>query len=87
MVKWQDAEVTAVESREDLARYLIILAERLREGSISTENPSTVAFLDAAGRWTKSMQGFFSNILNAPVPESPDWSMVAAIFRAALVYE
>ena len=84
---WQDAELAAIESREDLARYLESLGAMLREGAISTENPSTDAFIDAAGRWTKSMDGFFSNVLKEPVPDSPDWAMVAAIFRAALVYE
>ncbi|SFF64611.1 hypothetical protein SAMN05421541_11692 [Actinoplanes philippinensis] len=33
------------------------------------------------------MDGFFSNVLKEPVPDSPDWSTVAAMFRAALVYE
>jgi hypothetical protein len=87
VVNWQDPEIGAVGSREDLARYLVSLAARLREGDLSTENPSTDAFIDAAGRWTESMDGFFSNVLKEPVPDSPDWSMVAAMFRAALVYE
>jgi hypothetical protein len=87
VVDWQDADVTAVESRDDLARYLVDLAGKVRESEISTENPSTEAFIDAAGRWTKAMEGFFSNVLKEPVPDSPDWAMVAAIFRAALVYE
>ncbi|GIE81913.1 hypothetical protein Aph02nite_78630 [Actinoplanes philippinensis] len=86
-MNWQDPEIAAVESREDLARYLVSLAARLRQGDNWTENPSTDAFIDAAGRWTKSMDGFFSNVLKEPVPDSPDWSTVAAMFRAALVYE
>ncbi|GAA2596104.1 hypothetical protein GCM10010435_89080 [Winogradskya consettensis] len=87
ILDWQDPELSAVETREDLARYLEALAASLREGTISTENPSTAAFVDAAGRWTASMDGFFANILEVPVPGAPDWSMIAAIFRAALVYE
>ncbi|MEU8657823.1 DUF7660 family protein [Actinoplanes philippinensis] len=86
-MSWQDPEIAAIASREDLARYLVSLAARLREGQIPTENPSTDAFIDAAGHWTKSMDGFFSNVLGKPAPDSPDWSTVAAIFRAALVYE
>ncbi|WP_092557463.1 DUF7660 family protein [Actinoplanes derwentensis] len=86
-MNWKDPEIAAVESREDLARYLVSLAARLREGDLPTENPSTDAFIDAAGRWTKSMDVFFSNVLKEPVPDSPDWSTVAAVFRAALVYE
>lgn len=80
-MNWQDAELGAIESREDLARYMVGLAAKLREGEISTENPSTDAFVDAAGRWTKSMDGFFANVLQEPVPETPDWATVAAIGR------
>ena len=87
VVNWQAPEVAAVKSREDLARYLVSLAARLREGDLSTENPSVDAFIDAAGRWMGSMDGFFSNVLKEPFPDSPDWSTVAAMFRAALVYE
>jgi hypothetical protein len=43
--------------------------------------------VEAAGRWTGSMDGFFSNMMGAPAPETPDWAMIAAIFRAALVDE
>jgi hypothetical protein len=86
-VNWQDVEVAAVESREDLAAYLVSLAARLREGEMSTENLSTDAFIDAAGRWTESMHGFFANVLKEPVPGNPNWAMIAAIFRAALMYE
>jgi hypothetical protein len=70
MVNRQDPEVAAVGCREDLARYLMILAARLREGGISTENPSTDAFINAAGRWTSSMDGFFSNVLKEPFPKA-----------------
>jgi predicted RNA polymerase sigma factor len=58
IVNWQDAELAGIESREDLARYLASLAARLREGDISTENPSAEAFIDAAARWTKSSRTF-----------------------------
>ncbi len=57
---WQDPEVAAVRSREDLARYLVSLAARLREGDLSSENPSAEALIDAAGRtpWTGSLRMF-----------------------------
>jgi hypothetical protein len=87
IVDWRDAELNIIESREDLARYLVGLAEKIRKGEISIENPATDDFVASAGRWAKSMDGFFNNILREPVPENPDWATVAAIFRAALVYE
>ncbi|MEU7615725.1 hypothetical protein AB0B27_06425 [Micromonospora rifamycinica] len=86
-MSWPDAELDAVVTREDLARYLMELAVKIGDGRLSVENSSTSAFLDSAGRWTKSMDGFFKNIMKEPVPDDPNWAMVAAIFRAALVYE
>ncbi len=86
-VSWQDAEIDVIEKREDLARYLVGLAARVRRGEIPIENSSTDAFVDSARRWTKSMDSFFKNVLKESVPDTPDWAMVAAIFRAALVYE
>ncbi|WP_433410580.1 DUF7660 family protein [Saccharomonospora azurea] len=76
-----------MESREDLARYLIGLAEQIRDGHLAPENVVTSDFVDSAGRWTRSMEGFFENVIGEPVPETPDWALIAAIFRAALVYE
>lgn len=86
-MSWPDASLNEIKTREDLALYLIELGERVRSGELRAENSATAAFVDSAGRWTKSMDGFFNNIIKEPVPESPDWAMIAAIFRAALVYE
>lgn len=86
-MNWPDPTINEINSREDLARYLAVLAESVRSGEISIENPSTDDFVDAAARWTESMHGFFKNIIKEPVPESPDWAIIAAIFRAALIYE
>lgn len=84
---WPDAALNEIRSREDLSRFLAGLAARIHDGSLSVENVTTESFVDAAGRWTRSMDGFFANVMKEPVPETPDWAMIAAIFRAALVYE
>jgi hypothetical protein len=84
---WPDPTLDAIRTRQDLARHLIGLAGRLREGDVVAENSSPESLIEAAGRWTGSMDGFFVNVMGGPVPEDPDWAMVAAIFRAALVYE
>ncbi|AOS64669.1 DUF7660 family protein [Actinoalloteichus hymeniacidonis] len=86
-MKWPDDTLNAIRTRDDLARFLSDLAEDIRDGRLSPENTTTDAFIDAAGRWTGSMDGFFQNVMKEPVPETPDWALVAAIFRAALVYE
>jgi hypothetical protein len=86
-MNWQDATLNEIHSRDDLARFLSGLAERIRDGSLSIENPTTDSFVDAAGRWTRDMGGFFKNVIGEPVPETPDWAMIAAIFKTALIYE
>lgn len=84
---WPDPTLDAIRTRQDLARHLIGLAGRLREGDVVAENSSPESLIEAAGRWTGSMDGFFANVMKGPVPKDPDWAMIAAIFRAALVYE
>ncbi|MBS2966440.1 hypothetical protein KGA66_25590 [Actinocrinis puniceicyclus] len=86
-MNWPDAELNEIRSRGDLALYLQGLAQRLHDGELQSENLATADFVDAAGRWTKAMEGFFKNVVRQPVPEDPDWAMIAAIFRAAVVYE
>ncbi|WP_081748844.1 hypothetical protein [Nocardiopsis sp. CNT312] len=86
-MNWPDEALNEVRSREDLARFLIELSRKIRSGEMPVENFTAEGLVDAAGRWTYSMDGFFENIIQEPVPEIPDWSMVAAIFRSALIYE
>lgn len=86
-MNWPDARVNSITSREDLARYLVELANEVRSGDLVAENVTVESLVGSAGRWTQAMDGFFVNVMREPVPERPDWAMVAAIFRAALVYE
>ena len=86
-VNWPDPALNEINTREDLAKYLQGLAILLRDGKLELQNPSTSDFVDASARWTKSMDGFFKNVIGEPVPEAPDWALIAAIFRAAVVYE
>lgn len=86
-MNWPDAALNEINTREDLARYLQDLSRLIRAREIALENPSTPDFVEASARWTKAMGGFFKNVVGEPVPDSPDWAMVAAIFRAAVTYE
>lgn len=86
-MNWPDPALNEINTREDLAKYLQGLAILLRDGKLELQNPSTSDFVDASARWTKSMDGFFKNVIGESVPEVPDWALIAAIFRAAVVYE
>lgn len=86
-LNWQDSELNAISTREDLARYLQSLATLMADGNVSVENPLTADFVDAAGRWTNAMNGYFKNIIKEPIPDEPSWAMIGAIFSAAMIYE
>jgi len=76
----------SVQTREDLVRYLAELSERVRAGSVRVDNVDTADLLEAASAWVDDMDGYFIN-RGERVPQSPDWSLVASIFTAALIYE
>ncbi|WP_371792336.1 hypothetical protein OG285_25460 [Streptomyces sp. NBC_01471] len=86
-MNWPDAQLNEIKSRDDLAAYLQDLAKAVSDGRVALGNPLTADYLDASARWTNAMDGFFMNVIGEPVPESPSWAMVAAIFRAAVTYE
>lgn len=84
---WHDEAVNQIETREDLARYLTDLARRLETGDVRLAHGRIADYIEAAGAWTGSMDGYFANVVGAPVPDQPDWKMIAAIFTAATIYE
>jgi hypothetical protein len=84
---WSDPAIDQVRSREDLSAFLAQLAGRMRDGSLSVENEASADFVDAAARWSRAMAGYFKNVMDEPVPDAPDWAMIAAIFAAAVIYE
>lgn len=88
-MKWPYEELNQISTREDLALYLQDLSRHLDNGElVPFENSDTVRFVDAAGRWTGAMQSVFANVMGEKfVPDQPTWSMVGAIFRAAVMFE
>ncbi|MGH3312415.1 MAG: DUF7660 family protein [Streptomyces sp.] len=75
-----------VQSRDDLYRFLVDLAQRVKSGEFPMENESSVDYVKAAAYWIRSMHGFFAN-RGEQVPADPEWSTIAMIFTAAFVYE
>lgn len=86
-VGWHDEEIDRIETREDLVRYLASLARRIETGDVQLAHGRIGDYIEAASAWTGSMDGYFANIIGAPVPDQPDWKMIAAIFTAATIYE
>lgn len=81
-----DPDVASVQSREELSAFLIDLAERVRERTFPATNTEAPDLIASAGYWVRAMDAFFAN-RGEQMPEAPDWSMIAMIFSAALVYE
>jgi hypothetical protein len=75
-----------VNSKEELAEFLLALSQKLENGAHPLENPGTVDFIEAASAWIDSCDGFYENF-GLEMPAQPDWKFIATIFKAACVYE
>lgn len=80
------AMADAVESREDLVRFLHALSEEVRKNGHKWENRDLSSYLEGASGWTKDMEGAFKN-MGQPVPAGPSWKLFAQILTAACQYE
>ncbi|MER7999812.1 hypothetical protein [Streptomyces sp. NPDC095613] len=76
----------AVETRDDLARFLEEAVADLTGGGAGWENVRLEDFLEAWAAWLKDMPGVFAN-RSEPVPDQPDWRLVARMVMAARMYE
>jgi len=81
-----DEMVDSVRSREDLVRFVRGLHSDLTEHPDEWENTDLARYLEALAAWVEAMDGFFKN-QGKPVPERPDWKLLAQILLAASVYE
>jgi hypothetical protein len=79
-------DAQSVRSREDLVTFLESLSARVRRDEAPFENVSAADLLQGAAGWVTDMNAFFTN-QGRPVPAEPDWTLVAMIFAAGLVYE
>ena len=79
-------DVDRVASRIELASFLDALARRVEDSPEEFENVSLPRFLEAAAAWVRDMDGYFAN-QGEVVPDELSWSLVAAIFDTATIYE
>jgi hypothetical protein len=75
-----------VHSRTDLAAYVEKLSRAATAEADDWENPSLERYLDALSGFIGDMDGYFLN-RGEPVPDQPDWAMIAKMLRAACFYE
>ncbi|MFE4829928.1 hypothetical protein [Streptomyces sp. NPDC056672] len=79
-------DTTWVTTRADLVSYIRQLSQEAGVTSSSWENQSLDRYLEALSSWTNDMDGYFIN-RGEPVPDTPDWSLIASMLRAACFYE
>lgn len=76
----------SIETREQLAKFILDLADEARTKPKSWENVDLPAFLEALAAFTEDMDGYFANRGEA-VPEQPTWSTLGEMLIAATMYE
>ncbi|MEU6393923.1 hypothetical protein [Streptomyces sp. NPDC046939] len=66
--------------------YVRRLSQEAETASGDWENQSLDHYLEALSAWTDDMDGYFRN-RGEPIPDRPDWSLIASMLRAACFYE
>src|SRR6185312_99148 len=79
--------VQQIQSRGDLSRFVEMLANDFRDNPDEWENTDIYRYLEALSAWITDMDGYYRNIYNQNVPESPDWKLCGMMLIAAKYYE
>ncbi|MFW9928718.1 MAG: hypothetical protein ACFFD1_04955 [Candidatus Thorarchaeota archaeon] len=80
------SEVEKIQTRQDFIYFLRDLKKDYSENFPSWENRDIEAFLEAMASWVEDMDGFYVN-KGLPVPEKPDWKVLADILMGGKLYE
>jgi len=80
------SEVEKIQTRQDFISFLRGLKKDYLENLSSWENRDIGAFLEAMASWVEDMDGFYVN-KGLPVPEKPDWKVLADILMGGKLYE
>jgi hypothetical protein len=78
--------VDAIQSRQDLADFVRLLAADLDQNRRSWENDDLKSFLETMAAWIDDLDGYYRNA-GEPLPEAPTWCLFGQILAAASVYE
>ena len=75
-----------VQSREAFVVFVRNLVGNLKQSPGDWENQTLPDFLEALAGWVEDMPGFYQSC-GRPVPDGPDWKVLAEMMLAARVYE
>ena len=76
-----------VTDRNSFIEFLHLLASEFDTYGDSWENKTLGIYLEAAGRYTDDIQGYYKNIGANIDADEPRWETFADILRGAIVYE
>jgi hypothetical protein len=79
-------DVRKIKTKEDFVVFVRSLSEDYYNNQESWENKDIGTFLEALAAWTDDMEGYYLN-QGCPMPEKPDWEMIANMLNAAKLYE
>jgi hypothetical protein len=79
-------KVDNVQTREDLAKFLLMLLQDFQEQSCPWENPTLESYLEALAAVVDGLDARFAN-LGTQLPSQPTWQLVADILLTAITYE
>jgi hypothetical protein len=81
-----EQQIESLKTRQDLATFVLALAEDYDTLPDSWENDHLSVYLKAIAAWVSDMDGYFQN-RGETVPEQPTWRLLASILLAAKHYE
>lgn len=84
----EDIEKTAenVQTKQDFITFIEAMQADLIDNPSDWQNKNLLDFLEALGRWTEDMDGYYINH-NLPIPENVSWNVFTDILMAARIYE
>lgn len=73
-------------TKNDFLSFVHELSKDFYDNSDSWENVDIRNYLEALSAWVDSMEGYYKNF-KLPVPENPNWQLIAEMLVAAKVYD
>lgn len=75
-----------IKTREDFVAFIYEFIKDYKENPETWENNNIESFLEAMAAVVEDMDGYYIN-QGLPVPNTPDWKVMAEILMAATLYE
>jgi hypothetical protein len=80
-------QVSAIETKDDLATFVGELRQDLLHNPDEWQNLTLDHYLESLSAWLADMADYYFHVSGAAVPESPSWQALAEMLLAAKYYE